>query len=146
MTCSGCSRPASSRSSTGSAAPGRRIQASAAASSVKTVTLELGGKNPIVIFPDADLDLAVEGAVRGMNFTWQGQSCGSTSRLLVHESLHDELVERLRARLSAVRSGPPDDDATETGAIVHRRQYEKVLEYIEIGRGEGARVVAGGGR
>ena len=130
----------------GSVEIGRAIQRRAAEHVVKTVTLELGGKNPLVIFPDADLDMAVDGAVRGMNFTWQGQSCGSTSRLLVHESLHDELVERLGARLTAMRSGPPDDESTDTGAIVHRRQYEKVLEYIEIGRGEGARVVAGGGR
>src|SRR5882757_2171697 len=79
----------------GSAEVGRMIQQRAATEVVKTVTLELGGKNPIVIFEDADLDAAVDGALRGMNFTWQGQSCGSTSRLLVHDSLHDELVERL---------------------------------------------------
>ncbi len=70
----------------GSVEIGRAIQRRAAEHVVKTVTLELGGKNPLVIFPDADLDMAVEGAVRGMNFTWQGQSCGSTSRLLVHTS------------------------------------------------------------
>ena len=70
----------------GSAAIGRSIQARAATHVIKVVTLELGGKNPIVVFPDADLDRAVDGALRGMNFTWQGQSCGSTSRLLVHHS------------------------------------------------------------
>jgi acyl-CoA reductase-like NAD-dependent aldehyde dehydrogenase len=129
----------------GSAAIGRGIQRRAAEHVVKTVTLELGGKNPIVIFEDADLDAAVDGALRGMNFTWQGQSCGSTSRLLVHTSRHAELVERLAARMEAMRSGPPDDEATDTGAIVHQRQYEKVLEYLRIGREEGARVVAGGG-
>jgi betaine-aldehyde dehydrogenase len=69
---------------TGAADTGLSIQASAAAVAVKTLTLELGGKNPIVVLPDADLDEAVDGGVRGMNFTWQGQSCGSTSRLLVH--------------------------------------------------------------
>jgi acyl-CoA reductase-like NAD-dependent aldehyde dehydrogenase len=129
----------------GSAAVGRAIQARAATEVVKTVTLELGGKNPIVIFEDADLDAAVDGALRGMNFTWQGQSCGSTSRLLVHDSMHDELVERLAARIDGLRSGPPADEATETGAIVNRRQYDKVLSYLEIGREEGSRVVAGGG-
>ncbi|MFT3864283.1 MAG: aldehyde dehydrogenase family protein [Solirubrobacterales bacterium] len=129
----------------GSAEVGRMIQRRAATEVVKTVTLELGGKNPIVVFADADLDAAVDGALRGMNFTWQGQSCGSTSRLLVHESLHDELVERLAARMEALRSGPPADEATETGAIVNRRQYDKVVGYLEVGRQEGARVVAGGG-
>jgi betaine-aldehyde dehydrogenase len=129
----------------GSAEVGRMIQQRAATEVVKTVTLELGGKNPIVVFEDADLDAAVDGALRGMNFTWQGQSCGSTSRLLVHDSLHDELVERLAARMESLRSGPPTDEATETGAIVNRRQYDKVVDYLKIGRDEGSRVVAGGG-
>jgi betaine-aldehyde dehydrogenase len=128
----------------GSVPVGRAIQRRAAEHAVKTVTLELGGKNPIVVFEDADLDAAVDGAVRGMNFTWQGQSCGSTSRLLVHASIRDELVSRLAERLDSMRSGPPSDEATETGAIVNRGQYEKVLEYVRIGREEGARVVAGG--
>jgi acyl-CoA reductase-like NAD-dependent aldehyde dehydrogenase len=129
----------------GSAEIGRSIQQRAATQVVKTVTLELGGKNPIAIFPDADLDLAVDGALRGMNFTWQGQSCGSTSRLLVHRSIRAEFVDRLAGRMEALKSGMPDDEATQTGAIVHRRQYEKVLSYIAIGREEGARVVVGGG-
>jgi betaine-aldehyde dehydrogenase len=129
----------------GSVEIGRAIQRRAAEHVVKTVTLELGGKNPLVILPDADLDAAVAGAMRGMNFTWQGQSCGSTSRLFVHRSLHAELIARLAARLDAMRSGAPDDEATETGAIVHRRQFEKVLSYLELGRQEGLRTVAGGG-
>lgn len=129
----------------GSVATGLRIQRRAAEQVVKHVTLELGGKNAMAIFPDADLDDAVDGAVRGMNFTWQGQSCGSTSRLLVHESLQGEVVERLAARLEAMRSGPPDDDATDTGAIVNRTQFDKVLGYMELGRQEGARLVTGGG-
>jgi betaine-aldehyde dehydrogenase len=130
---------------TGSAEIGRSIQQRAATHVVKTVSLELGGKNPLVVMPDADLDLAVEGAVRGMNFTWQGQSCGSTSRLIVEKSRRDEFVERLTARMEALRSGPPDEEATDTGAIVHRGQYDKVLSYLQIGRDEGARVVTGGG-
>jgi len=129
----------------GSVEIGRSIQQRAATHVVKTVTLELGGKNPIVVFPDADLDLAVDGALRGMNFTWQGQSCGSTSRLLVHASEHDAFVERLGERIDALRSGPPADEATDTGAIVHAGQYEKVLSYLRVGREEGARVVVGGG-
>ena len=129
----------------GSVDVGRAIQQRAAESAVKTVTLELGGKNPLVVFPDADIDAAVAGALRGMNFTWQGQSCGSTSRLLVHRSLHADFVAALAERIGALRSGPPEDEESETGAIVHRRQYEKVLAYVELGKSEGARVVAGGG-
>jgi acyl-CoA reductase-like NAD-dependent aldehyde dehydrogenase len=130
---------------TGSAEIGRSIQQRAATHVVKAVSLELGGKNPLVVMPDADLELAVEGALRGMNFTWQGQSCGSTSRLIVQDALHDEFVERLAARMEAMRSGLPDDESTDTGAIVHRGQYEKVLSYLQIGRDEGATVIAGGG-
>jgi betaine-aldehyde dehydrogenase len=130
----------------GSVEIGRSIQRAAAESTVKTVSLELGGKNALSVFPDADLDLAVEGAVRGMNFTWQGQSCGSTSRLLVHESIHRDFADRLAERVEALRSGPPSDEATDTGAIVHRAQFEKVLGYLDIGRSEGAKVLAGGGR
>jgi acyl-CoA reductase-like NAD-dependent aldehyde dehydrogenase len=124
---------------------GRAIQARAAAVCVKTVTLELGGKNPLVVFPDADLDDAVEGALRGMNFTWQGQSCGSTSRLLLHEDIHDEVVERLAARMDELRSGDPLDEATDTGAIVNAAQHAKVTSAIALGRSEGARLVTGGG-
>jgi acyl-CoA reductase-like NAD-dependent aldehyde dehydrogenase len=130
---------------TGSAEIGRMIQGRAASVAVKHVTLELGGKNPIVVFPDADVDAAVDGALRGMAFTWQGQSCGSTSRLLVHRSLHEEVVARLAERMEALRSGMPDEETTDTGAIVHRGQYDKVLRYVEIGREEGARLVVGGG-
>jgi acyl-CoA reductase-like NAD-dependent aldehyde dehydrogenase len=130
---------------TGSAEIGRHIQQRAATHVVKTVTLELGGKNPIVVFADADIDAAIDGALRGMNFTWQGQSCGSTSRLLIHRSLHAEFVGRLGERMSALRSGPPAEESTDTGAIVHRRQFEKVLSYLELGREEGAELVVGGG-
>lgn len=129
----------------GSAQIGRMIQQRAATHVVKTVTLELGGKNPMVISPDADFDLAIEGALRGMNFTWQGQSCGSTSRLLVQRSIHQPFVERLAERIDSLKSGWPTEEETDTGAIVHRRQYEKVLSYLDLGRQEGARVVVGGG-
>ncbi|HET6185395.1 MAG TPA: aldehyde dehydrogenase family protein, partial [Trebonia sp.] len=129
----------------GSPGTGRAIQARAASAAVKAVTLELGGKNPLVVFPDANLDEAVDGAVRGMNFTWQGQSCGSTSRLLVHEGIHDEFVERLGARIAELRSGDPSDPDTDTGAIVSAKQHEKVTSYIALGRQEGARLVCGGG-
>jgi len=129
----------------GSVEIGLAIQRRAAQDTVKTVSLELGGKNALAVFPDADVELAIEGAVRGMNFTWQGQSCGSTSRLLVHESLHEEFVAKLAAQVNGLRSGPPAEEATDTGAIVHRGQFEKVLSYLDVGRSEGAEVVAGGG-
>jgi len=129
---------------TGSADTGRAILRRGNEERVKVVTLELGGKNPLVIFPDADIDQAIDAAQRGMNFTWQGQSCGSTSRLLVHSSIHDDVVERLAAKLQAMRLGDPTDEATDTGAIVNNLQYDKVLSYIGLGRAEGARLLAGG--
>jgi len=130
----------------GADATGRAIQRRAHESAVKHVTLELGGKNPLVVFEDADVDRAVEGALNGMNFTWQGQSCGSTSRLIVHRSLHGEIVGRLAERMDAMRSGLPEDEATDTGAIVNRQQFDKVMKYIQIGKDEGAHLVAGGHR
>lgn len=128
----------------GSPDTGRAIQAAAASVAVKSVTLELGGKNPLVVFPDADLDKAVVAAQRGMNFTWQGQSCGSTSRLLVHREVYEPFVERLAAGIEAMKSGSPVDESTDTGAIVNRPQFEKVRSYIAIGQEEGARMLAGG--
>jgi acyl-CoA reductase-like NAD-dependent aldehyde dehydrogenase len=130
---------------TGSVATGQAIQARAATAAIKTITLELGGKNPIVVFPDADIEDAIDGVVRGMNFTWQSQSCGSTSRLLVHRSIQDEFVARLSEKLATMTSGSPEDDATEMGAMAHRGQYEKVLSYIDIGNEEGAKLATGGG-
>ncbi|MER6977004.1 aldehyde dehydrogenase family protein [Streptomyces carpinensis] len=131
---------------TGSVATGLTIQRRAAEAAVKTVTLELGGKNPLVVFPDADLDVVVDAAVRGMNFTWQGQSCGSLSRVLVHTDVHDAFVERLAERVSALRPGLPEDAASDTGAIVNTQQLQKVLRYVQIGRDEGARLCVGGDR
>ena len=130
----------------GSVPNGQLIQQRAAASGVKSVTLELGGKNPLVVFPDADLDLALDGAQRGMNFTWQGQSCGSTSRLLVHRDIHDEFVERLADRIDSLRPGLPEEESSQTGAIVNQGQLDKVQSYIQIGKDEGAKLVAGGVR
>lgn len=130
----------------GAVETGLAIQRRAAEVAVKHVTLELGGKNPLVVFPDADRQLAIEGAVAGMNFTWQGQSCGSTSRLLVHRDQYEAFVEELAARVAGLRSGLPTDPETDTGAIVNARQLEKVLRYVELGRSEGATLVTGGVR
>ncbi len=129
----------------GSEPTGRLIQRAAAETGVKHVTLELGGKNAMVVFPDSDLDEAAAGAVNGMNFTWSGQSCGSTSRLLVHRDIHDALVERIVALVEARRQDDPLSEASQQGTMIDRAQYEKSLEYIEVARAEGARVVAGGG-
>ncbi len=132
---------------TGSPRTGRTIQRSAAESAVKTVSLELGGKNPLIVLPDADLEMTAQGAVKGMNFHWTaGQSCGSTSRLVVHESLADELVERVVAQLADIRIGDPLDPATEMGALVSEAQRDKVMHYIDSAQQSGAELVAGGDR
>lgn len=131
---------------TGSVPTGLAIQRAAAECGVKHVTLELGGKNPFIVFPDADLDRVVEMAVTGMNFSWAGQSCGSTSRLLLHESVHDEVVERVAARLRGIRLGDPVDPQSEMGPVNSRRQHERVMGFIESARAEGARLVTGGRR
>jgi len=128
----------------GAESTGRAIVARAMGVNVKNVSLELGGKNPMLVFADADLEAAVDGAIRGMNFTWQGQSCGSTSRLYVQRSVHDRFVEALEAAVQGLRQGLPDDWDTETGAMVNRAQYDKVLKYVAVGESEGARLVAGG--
>jgi acyl-CoA reductase-like NAD-dependent aldehyde dehydrogenase len=130
----------------GQESTGRTVQARAASMVVKTVTLELGGKNPIVVFPDADLELAVEGVVRGMNFTFQSQSCGSTSRLIVHSDIHDQFVERLVARISGLRVGLPFEEGTEIGPLINEAQFRKVAGYIRLGEEGGSRLLTGGRR
>jgi acyl-CoA reductase-like NAD-dependent aldehyde dehydrogenase len=131
---------------TGAVSTGLAIQRAAAESAVKHVSLELGGKNPFIVFPDADLDKVVDLAIAGMNFSWAGQSCGSTSRLLLHESIHDEVVERVAARLAALRLGDPLDPASEMGPVNSARQYARVQGFIDSAREQGARLVTGGRR
>jgi betaine-aldehyde dehydrogenase len=130
---------------TGSVEVGRRIQQQAAASRVKVVTLELGGKNPIIVFDDANREDALAGVLRGMNFNWQGQSCGSTSRLYVQRTMFEEFAQELADAMSAMRIGDPRDEATDVGAIVSRAQYESISEYIQQGVDDPrARLLAGG--
>src|SRR5690606_27883671 len=131
---------------TGSVATGLAIQAGAAASGqVKRVTLELGGKNPLIVFPDADPDVAAQAAVDGMNFTRnQGQSCGSTSRLFVHRSLYERITDAVVARLEAIELGRPEDPATQMGCLVSPAQQASVLEHIRVGVEQGARLRTGG--
>jgi len=128
----------------GSVETGLAIQAAAASTNVKNVTLELGGKNPLVVFEDADVDKAIKAAVRGMNFTWQGQSCGSTSRLLVHRDLYPTFVDRLADEVESLESGLPWVPETQIGSIVSDAQFQKVKKYIQLGLDEGSRLVSGG--
>ena len=130
----------------GLAETGRAIQARAASVGIKTVSLECGGKNPIVVFPDADIDKAVDGVVNGMNLTFQGQSCGSTSRLLVHRDIHDDFVNAVVDRVASLRVGMPMNEETRIGTLINERQFEKVSGYVELGRSEGARLLTGGTR
>jgi betaine-aldehyde dehydrogenase len=130
---------------TGSEAVGRRILARAAATAIKTVTLELGGKNPLLVFPDADLAAAVDGALRGMNFRWQGQSCGSTSRLFVHRSIFQPFIAELAARMQSLTIGDPLLESTDTGPLVSRAHYERVRGYIDVGRSDPALELVTGG-
>jgi len=128
---------------TGSEATGRVIN-EAAARSFKRVTLELGGKSPNIVFADAKLEDAVNGAVSGI-FAATGQTCIAGSRLLLQDSIHDEFVERLVALAKTARMGDPMSPDTQVGPITTRPQYEKVLGYIDVARNEGARLLMGGG-
>lgn len=130
----------------GSARTGMAIQRSAAEVAVKHVSLELGGKNPFIVFPDADVAKVATAAVAGMNFTWQGQSCGSTSRLFVHDDIHDAVLEQVTAKVAAIRVGDPFDPATQMGAINSAPQLRKVEHYVAAGREDGGRLVTGGKR
>ncbi len=129
----------------GSVPTGRAI-ARTAATRLKHVSLELGGKNACIIYPDADLDKAAHAAVDGMNFTWCGQSCGSTSRLFVHESVYDRVISGVMDRVKHYVPGIPTDMETTMGAIVSRAQLDKIMGYIDTARAEGARLVYGGKR
>jgi aldehyde dehydrogenase (NAD+) len=129
---------------TGSPGVGRQILRSAAGN-LKRVTLELGGKSANIIFADADLDAAIKAAGSGIFFN-AGQVCSAGSRILVHEKIHDEVVERLAARANMIRLGDPKDSATAMGPLISAGQMKRVLDYIEVGKREGARIAAGGTR
>ena len=107
------------------------------------MTLELGGKSPNIVFDDADLDQAVKGAVSGI-FAASGQSCQAGSRLLLQESIHDVFVEKLIAFVRDAKIGDPSLPDTQIGPISTRPQFEKILDYIEIAKAEGAKCVFGG--
>jgi len=129
---------------TGSTAVGREIMRNSA-DTLKKVSLELGGKSPNIIFADADLDAAVKGAFNGI-FYGKGEVCNAGSRLLVEKSVHDRILEKLLERARRLVPGDPLDPRTRLGALVSKTQMERVLEYVRIGREEGARAVLEGGR
>ena len=128
----------------GSVGAGRAVMR-AASDTIKPVLLELGGKDALIAFPDADPERVAQAIVAGMNFTWCGQSCGSTSRAFVHRAIYEDVLARLPAKASHYVPGLPTDEATTMGAIISRTQYERVLGYIASAREEGARLVTGGG-
>ena len=124
----------------GSVNTGRAVMRGAA-STIKHTQLELGGKNALVICPDADVDAAVAGAVKGMNFGWTaGQSCGSTSRVLVHESLYATVVDKLTAAFDAIELGDPLLEDTQMGSLSTRGQYEKVTGFLRRAEQAGATI------
>jgi betaine-aldehyde dehydrogenase len=127
----------------GSVPAGRAVMRSAS-DTVKPVLLELGGKNALIGFGDSDPDAVARAVVGGMNFTWCGQSCGSTSRAFLHADIHDAVVERVREAASKFKPGIPTDPQTTMGAIVNEAQHERVLSYIESAKEEGATLVYGG--
>lgn len=129
---------------TGSSATGRAVMA-AAASSTKQLTLELGGKNAQIVFPDADLDRAAQGIVLGA-FMNQGQVCTSGSRVFVHHSVSEEIRRRVLELLPRLKIGDPFDQATTVGTMAFEEHLNSVLRYIAVGRSEGARLLAGGER
>jgi len=129
----------------GSVAAGRAVM-HAAADTIKPVLLELGGKNALIAFADADPQEVAHAVVEGMNFPWCGQSCGSTSRAFIHESIHDAVLERVRQRVAGFVPGSPTDPRTRMGALVGRIPYERVLQSIATAHAEGARLVHGGRR
>ena len=128
---------------TGSVPTGRKV-AAAAAGQLKHVTMELGGKSPLIIFDDADLDSAVGGAMLG-NFYSTGQVCSNGTRVFVQKRIKDAFLERLKDRTERIVIGDPLDEATQIGPLVSRAQREKVLGYIAQGKAEGATLVTGGG-
>jgi len=127
---------------TGSDSTGRRIYA-AAARTMKRVSMELGGKSPNIVFDDADLDDAVNGAISGI-FAATGQTCLAGSRLLVQDSIHDVFVEKLVAIAKTAKMGDPRLPDTQIGPVTTPTQYEKVLDYIDIALSEGAKLLTGG--
>ncbi|MGU3574723.1 betaine-aldehyde dehydrogenase, partial [Brucellaceae bacterium C25G] len=127
---------------TGSVPTGRKIMAQAG-SHLKHATMELGGKSPLIIFDDADIENAIGGAMLG-NFYSTGQVCSNGTRVFVHKNIHDKFVSRLIERTAKIKIGDPLDEKTQMGPLISRKQLEHVLSFIEKGKSEGAHLVHGG--
>ncbi len=129
---------------TGSTNVGKSIMR-AAADRIAPVSLELGGKSPSIVFPDANEDWVVDGIVSAMRFTRQSQSCTAGSRLLLHDDIFEPFLEKLAAKTAALKMGDPLDEATDMGALINKKQYDKVCNYIDEGLSlPGARLITGG--
>ncbi|PID26229.1 aldehyde dehydrogenase family protein [Sporosarcina sp. P7] len=129
---------------TGSTAVGKQVMKSAA-DQMKGITLELGGKSPSIVLEDADVEEAIEGVFAGTMYN-HGQNCSACTRAYIHRSLYDQFVEALADKAKALKVGPGMDLSTEMGPLVSAKQQKTVLEYIQKGKEEGARLVAGGGK
>ena len=129
---------------TGSTEVGREVMRTAA-ETLKAVSLELGGKSPNIVFADADLQAAIRGVSTGI-FYGKGEVCAAGSRLFIESSVHDQFIEGIVDRAKKMTPGDPFDKNTRLGAIVSQRQMERVLGYVESGRSEGAKLLAGGER
>ncbi|HEX4720542.1 MAG TPA: aldehyde dehydrogenase family protein [Thermoleophilaceae bacterium] len=128
---------------TGSTVVGREIMR-LASGTVKKVSLELGGKGPVIVLDDADLEIATDGVLFGC-MLYSGQICESGTRVYVHDSIHDEFVDRVVQRASTIKLGDPDDLDTDMGPVISERQRDRIVEYLDSGRAEGATVAIGGG-
>jgi 5-carboxymethyl-2-hydroxymuconic-semialdehyde dehydrogenase len=129
---------------TGETATGQAIMR-AAAPSLKALSMELGGKSPVVVFADCDLERALDASLFGV-FSLNGERCTAGSRILVERPVYEEFVAAFAKRTAAIRLGPPGDPATELGPLIHAEHWRRVMSYVELGVDEGARVVAGGSR
>jgi aldehyde dehydrogenase (NAD+) len=129
---------------TGSDATGQKVY-EAAARGMKRVSMELGGKSPNIVFEDAEVDNAIKGVISGI-FAATGQTCIAGSRLLVQQSIHDQFLDKLVAFAKTAKMGNPMSKDTQIGPVTNKPQLEKILKYIDVARGEGARAVLGGSR
>ena len=128
---------------TGSIEAGKKVSL-LASENLKKVSLELGGKNPLIIFEDADPELAAQIAIKGMNFSCQSQSCSAPSKVFVHKSIKKEFIEKLCEKVKVLRPGLPTDPSSDIGSLSTKNQFNKVLEYIKSGQADGANLLMGG--
>ncbi len=126
----------------GESRTGSKIMAQGAPT-LKRVHFELGGKNPVIVFDDADLDRALDAAIF-MIYSLNGERCTSSSRLLIQSSIADDFLSKLRARIAKIRVGHPLDPATEIGPLIHKVHFDKVTSYFDIAKADGAKITAGG--